>query len=1393
MMELLRTSLKIAGGGFIALLLMLIIAFGLVQTKSGKAWLARELGDNLSSPGGQVTIADLAGLIPFDIRIGKIHIADAQGPRVVIDDAAVEIAPAELLVGRLSLRLSAHEIRVERLSESGNTDLGFWMHPPLSVTVTKLQVDELRLGPTVFGEPLDAALTASGGAAGGRIAADIDFHRIDGQVGQVKLHIALDGTPLRLEVAGDIAEPSGRLLAGILHRHEPLPFALRVIGDGPLADWHGQLAATAGSDATLDAAFRIIGDSDYRVTTEGAARITALLPPRLRALVGEHAGFSAAVRLGDHGITLDDMRVVVAAGILTATGHLDQTADAISGDATLQLPDLATLTPLFGSRIGGSATATLSLSGASTAPQARLTLTSDALSVDDTRAARTTATLDLHADGPLSAAVPIDITGSGQVRGLELGSAALPGRLGDTLDWRLAAQLDQTAGRLAVSELAFDDAGSTLAVRGSVDAGAMAGRAHLIVPDVARFIDAAKQGALVLDTDFRGGGDGAVTAVISGALREPASGVGMLDAILGREAKIAGTLRRTADGVVTVTEFSVTSAKARLAAEGTLSPDDALRLSRFHLEAAGTRLDGPLTIHVDKGTVDGTLVGTASDLKPWSASLGTPIAGSAQLKAILAGTHGQAIGLTLDGANLGWGTASAQKLRMTARLADLLGKPVGRVELQFGGAKLGNAAIDRVRLVGETTRPGRFALTGEARGTAGEPFTVDASANLSFDGGGADLRVVRLAGTLGNQPIALRQPLRISRRGSDMTVADLALGIGGGRLAGAGSIKGNALSLHLLAQGLSVRELAALGGQQGITGTLDLELTLSGTRAQPQGDLIMEGEQIHFAATSRPDLPPVGIVASAVWRGREVQFKGRLAAPRNAALGFTGGMPLVLDPRTLAPHLPADGALSLHLEGHGELADLSDLLPIGEDRLSGRFAVDVSMVGSVAAPAASGQISVRKGGYESLTAGTNLTDVNFDLVGDRDHLVLQNFTASDGAKGRLDAAGSVNLAAATGPAFDITGQLKNFRAAQRDEGTGTASGEVRLTGTIMAPQLAAALRIDSAELRVPERLSQSLRPISVTKINSATGQTLSAPSEVTSPPPWLAVTLDVTVDMPGQVFVRGRGLDSEWRGRLAIGGTTASPQLTGKLEVVRGTYDFIGKSFTLNSGTIAFLGGQRLDPQIAIEAQVSSTDVVAIVRVSGTATQPKIALSSQPELPQDQILARVLFGSDISQISASQGLEIAQAAASLATGGGPGVLDKIRSGLGLDRLTLGSANANSSLPGLGPGLGVPTLSTTPGVPGNSSSLGVGTSPLPTGGIGGAGTPTGTAGAAAVSAGKYVADGVYVGVTQGLSASTSSVDVQIDVTRHITIDTTAGGTGEGSGIGTGFGINWKLDY
>ena len=182
------------------------------------------------------------------------------------------------------------------------------------------------------------------------------------------------------------------------------------------------------------------------------------------------------------------------------------------------------------------------------------------------------------------------------------------------------------------------------------------------------------------------------------------------------------------------------------------------------------------------------------------------------------------------------------------------------------------------------------------------------------------------------------------------------------------------------------------------------------------------------------------------------------------------------------------------------------------------------------------------------------------------------------------------------------------------------------------------------------------------------------PAAPVAEPPALPATLDIKIDMPGNIFVRGHGLDSEWRGKLAITGTSAAPAINGSLEQIRGSVDLLGKTFTLTRGRIIFDGSDKLDPVLDIVAEASTADITAQVNIGGLASAPTITLTSTPVVPQDEILSRVLFGKGVGQITAGEGLQLAAAAATLA-GGGPGVLDRLRGGLGLDWFRLGSGTS----------------------------------------------------------------------------------------------------------------------
>src|SRR6185437_7167345 len=256
-------------------------------------------------------------------------------------------------------------------------------------------------------------------------------------------------------------------------------------------------------------------------------------------------------------------------------------------------------------------------------------------------------------------------------------------------------------------------------------------------------------------------------------------------------------------------------------------------------------------------------------------------------------------------------------------------------------------------------------------------------------------------------------------------------------------------------------------------------------------------------------------------------------------------------------------------------------------------------------------------------------------------------------------------------------------------GTLTASGKIRVT---------------SANVSIPDALPQSVAVLNVRRPGSKPRAAAAGPS----------IGLALTIDAPEQVFVRGHGIDAEMGGTLKVGGTTAAPTIDGGFDLRHGTFGLLGQTLTFSSGRISFGGtglSAKLDPTLNFIAKTSASNITATLTVTGYADAPKLQLSSSPDLPQDEILGRLLFGQGTQQLSPFQIAEVAQAAASFGGLGGGDTLGKIRGSLGLDRLSVGSA------------------------PGNGSG-------------------------ATVEAGKYVASGVYVGAKQGTSGG-SQAQVQID--------------------------------
>jgi translocation and assembly module TamB len=298
-------------------------------------------------------------------------------------------------------------------------------------------------------------------------------------------------------------------------------------------------------------------------------------------------------------------------------------------------------------------------------------------------------------------------------------------------------------------------------------------------------------------------------------------------------------------------------------------------------------------------------------------------------------------------------------------------------------------------------------------------------------------------------------------------------------------------------------------------------------------------------------------------------------------------------------------------------------------------------------------------------------------------------------------------------------------------------GRVRLEGSTQEGKLSGKLEVVSADLGIPEEMSSSVPKIDVVYIN----QPVYEPVPQLFPPVserWI-LGLDLNVRAPGQTFVRGRGLTSEWEGEGRLRGSTADPMVYGKLSLVRGDYNFIGRIFTLTHGDVQFNGLPGLST-LNVSAELAMEGLTAEAFLHGPIREPQLRLSSNPSRPVKDILARILFDKEVGDISPLQGLELAQTLLSItSTGKGPDFVGNLRRSIGLDRLDI---SHNSMDPN----------------------------------------------EVAVHAGKYIARGVFVSINKAVNSSNNELAIEMRLSDQVKVEGRLGDE-----VGSKVSLKWKKDY
>ncbi len=1302
--------------GLVALLAM---AAGILDTAIGHRLLADMLAQTTTDNGLRVRIGRIDGSIYGRATLEDTTVLDLHGPFLKIPAATLDWNPFEWFTFGLNIHeLTLRRGQLLRLPVLRASAPDQPLLPDFNIRIDRLAIERLTVGKTV----LDRQLLPDGERRiDFRASADIGKHyaRLSAQGrlgGGDRLWALLDADRARnrFVLALDYAAPGGGLLAGLTGAHAARH--AQIHGHGTWAEWHGEMHIDQGGQAlaALD-----LSNRDGQLGATGKVW-TFTLPDRARRVTGAVVAVTAAATLADQVVTgrvtarSPVLALSAQGGINLARNELKAVAlDVRLAETSLFGADSHTLGTHLHARLDGRFAAV-------TAP---FTLTADrfADSRNQLEHIAVTGTARRERDHwriPGELGIARIVTGHPDVdprlvnaRGR--GTLILAGsRISGSdlavevagLSARLALQGDLANGTYAITG-PVQAHGWQLAEVGSVDAHAamvlnigrakawdlvlrLTGRlARVANPTLAKFMGDTPSFNLVMS-----GGNGRPLGLDQGSLTASLLSLQLTGHRLANGFAYAGNGHQATYGAFS---FDTT-----IAADG---PHGTFRFA-YPLPAAGLRdvelglapIAGGFGIAVTGDSVLGRFVGRLGlYMAPNTPSRiafehltvsNTGVTGTLQLRA--------------DGADgnlalAGGGVAGTVQLHpepggeaVTAALAFH--------NAQFGGARpfaIAEGQIDAHGLLARdhTTLTGSAAVAGLGMGrlfigrlTAsttlsdgrGQIFaTISGRRGSQFDlqirGDVAPERLALLAGGhFGGQPIVMPRRALLTRVGGDWRLAPSELDYAGGKAIASGVIGDDTRQLDLALADMPLSISDVVFADLGLGGSASGLFRYEHKREEmPVGEaklMLKALTRSGLVLTSRPiDIALVGRLGARSLEARAVASEG-------------GRMRGRLQARV--DNLPAGGALGDRLRAGSLLAQMRysgpadapfRLLALEHFDLTGPVALAADFSGNLDNPVIRGSLASDALRLQNTVTGMDIAQIVARGSFTGSQLTLSSLAGRTANGGQMVGSGSIGFAdlrANHGPTIDLRIGAQKAQLLARPDMALIATGPLRIMSDGSSGTIAGRLRIDNARWALGQSaVATELPNIATREINRSAD--IAPASDHTMPWNFL-----IDAAPGGRIRVEGLGINSNWSASLQLRGTLVAPVMAGFADLVDGTYDFAGRRFDLTRGHLTFTGTSPPDPRLDIVATASVTGLTATVTVAGSSLHPDISFSSVPALPEEDLLARVLFGDSITSISAPEALELGSALAALHGGGGLDPINKLRRAIGLDRLRIVAAD-----------------------------------------------------------------------------------------------------------------------
>ncbi|QPJ65676.1 MAG: hypothetical protein G3M78_09840 [Candidatus Nitrohelix vancouverensis] len=656
-----------AGIGLTAILLLLLAAWGWIQTPQGKSSLASLIESALSDAEHRVTIGKLDGSLPIEWRLSDIQLSDNAGTIASVDRLHVRWTPAMLLskvvsvsdisMGRVNLYKTGSSNPPDSASQPGAATPLSKIPATWSLLLENFSIEHIHIAPEILGHPVDASFKSKiefQDIERG-LSLEFDLQRIDDTDGIVKAQILFKPAQETIHLAMSAHEPESGILVRLLNIPGLPKFDATIIGQGGLSDWQGDLKVSAGKDLTVEGGLGLNAKDMKRpeLTLNLDSNVALMLAPELQPLLAKSNTRLRLALESPQSLQIESLDISAAAGKLKLAGAVKLDDQHLKLSYAIE-PQASSVYSDF---TQGLAWSSMSIKGTARGTTDRPEL------IAQITAQKTT--YENYALDTLSSEIklaPASATGKtlwaiaskASLKGMKTSDPKLDA-LAEQIEMKLQGELDPEKGNLSIQTAKLDIPSGAMELSGTVtDWGRRLQLAQKIsAPDLKAFaslLPTPVEGSLVasLNSDIRDHGQN-VSSQITGTIENIKTDQLALDRMAGKRLAFSANIAKDASGAIHSDRWKITGASVEAQGHGTLNADQTLTAeTHFHL----ARLD--------------------------ELPLDRPVQGSASISILAKGSIANPeLNIELSSEQLSIEETSVQNLRLTTTVRHPFAEPAG--------------------------------------------------------------------------------------------------------------------------------------------------------------------------------------------------------------------------------------------------------------------------------------------------------------------------------------------------------------------------------------------------------------------------------------------------------------------------------------------------------------------------------------------------------------------------------------------------------------------------------------------------------------------------------------------------------------------------------------------